>query len=198
MTIGIDEVGRGSLAGPVMVCALALPKLALKTKSHKLKAPLRDSKKLTARQREEWYAWIIHNSQIKYTIARCSPKTIDRINITKAANRAAHRAYQNLQAASYKRQAHVIVDAGLKLPNHIAHRTMVQADEKIPAVACASIVAKVTRDRYMARQHKKYPCYQFIQHKGYGTPAHSEALKRHGPCPLHRKSFITKILNPQF
>lgn len=200
MTIGIDEVGRGPLAGPVMVCALALLDTGKNKNAQCAIKEVKDSKQLTDAQREWWFAWISNNPTIKYAIAWCGPKTIDRINITKAANRAAHRAYkklcsrihQNPMSILYRSETSILLDGGLQLPKHIPHRTIVKADEKYPAVACASIIAKVTRDRYMTRQHKKYPYYQFREHKGYGTAAHIQALKRHGLCPLHRLTFLKK------
>lgn len=194
--IGIDEVGRGPLAGPVVVCALALP-IQLKIESEKRK--IKDSKKLTALQRAVWYSWIKNNPKIKYAVARVNPKIIDRINITRAANRAAYRAYKKLNAQIGHHSTSlpgsppsIIMDGGLCLPESIPHRVIVKADEKYPAVALASIIAKVTRDRSMLREHKRYPHYDFAQHKGYGTAAHRQALKRHGFCPLHRVTFLKK------
>lgn len=195
--IGIDEVGRGPLAGPVVVCALALP-MQLNIESEKRK--IKDSKQLTAQQRAVWYAWIKNNPQIKYAVARVSPKTIDAINITRSANRAAYRAYKKLNSQIYhhsiflyRSPPSIIVDGGLYLPKHIPHCVIVKADEKYPAVALASIIAKVTRDRSMIQQHKKYPRYQFAQHKGYGTAIHIKAIKKYGPCPLHRLTFIQNL-----
>lgn len=183
--IGIDEVGRGSLAGPVVVCALALP-IQLKIESEKRK--IKDSKQLTAVQRETWYAWIKNNPEIKYAVARVNPKIIDTINITRAANRAAYRAYKKLN--SQIRHHSIIMDGGLYLPESIPHRVIVKADEKYPAVALASIIAKVTRDRAMIRKHTEYPQYDFKKHKGYGTAQHIKAIKKYGFCPLHRLTFI--------
>jgi len=193
--IGIDEVGRGPLAGPVLVCALALPEKWGDQNAKRIIKKVKDSKQLTAAQREEWYVWIKNNPEINYAVARVSPKIIDTINITQAANRAANRAYQKvlkkLNPTSFT--LHPILDAGLKLPKHILHKTIVKADEKYPAVALASIIAKVTRDRSMIREHARYPQYDFAKHKGYGTPRHRQAIKRHGPCHLHRLTFIKNL-----
>ncbi len=195
MVIGIDEVGRGPLAGPVFVAAVALPK-RMNLKGSDL--PLRDSKKLTAHQREAWCAWIKKNPGILWAIARSSPKTIDRVNITQAANHAAHRAYLkvievlSLKAESYGLKAHL--DAGLKLPKGIPQESIVKGDEKIPAIALASILAKVARDAYMERQAKKYPGYGWETNKGYGTAVHVKALKKWGPCNIHRLTFIRKFI----
>lgn len=206
--IGIDEVGRGPLAGPVVVCALALP-IQLKIESERRK--IKDSKQLTAAQRERWFAWIKEN-KIFYAIARATPKMIDRINITQAANRAAHQAYKKLNLQIHQNSIalygsihesppsliigsppSIIMDGGLCLPQYIPHRVIVKADEKYPAVALASIIAKVTRDRSMAREHKQYPQYGFAKNKGYGTAVHIQAIKKYGPCPLHRLTFIQNV-----
>ncbi len=200
MIIGIDEVGRGPLAGPVVVAAVALPS-QYRVSSLRFKnmiIPLRDSKQLTAPQREEWVAWIKRNSAIQYAIARCTPKTIDAINITRAANRAAYAAYKKLNnkliTKNHALKTRILLDGGLHLPKRIPHTAIVKGDEKIPAIALASIIAKVTRDRYMEKKHDAWPRYHFNAHKGYGTAAHLSAIKRHGPCPLHRLTFITKFV----
>ena len=192
LVIGIDEVGRGPLAGPVVVTALALPEGYDLTSSG---LPLRDSKKLTERQREAWRTWVTVRPDITYATAFVYPKTIDRLNISGAANLAAHRAYSKLlillklQTANHNLKT-VILDGGLHLPKTVPHRTIVKADEKYPAVSLASIMAKCARDRAMRRMDRRYPTYGFAAHKGYGTEAHVKALKRHGPAPEHRLTFI--------
>ena len=197
MIIGIDEVGRGPLAGPVVVACVALSSsFALKAKKlTKLKPPLplRDSKKLTAKQRMAWNEWIRKNPAIRFCIARVSPKTIDAINISAAANCAAYRAYKKIANNS---NTPALLDAGIRLPKTVSQQSIIKGDEKIPAIALASILAKVSRDGYMERMHKRYPHYNFNKNKGYGTATHIKTLKRHGPCPLHRLTFIRKILNP--
>ncbi len=197
--IGIDEVGRGSLAGPVVVSAVAIPK-KLVLRNEKL-GRLRDSKKLSAKQREAWAAYLRNHPKVFYTLARVYPKTIDRINISRAANLAALRAFRGLcvkcQVSGIKCQ--VFLDGGLFLGNkkrQVAKskeqgvRTIVRGDEKIKAVAAASIVAKVHRDGFMKRLAKKYPRYGLEIHKGYGTKTHRAALRRYGPSEVHRRSFI--------
>lgn len=186
--IGIDEVGRGPLAGPVVVACVLLPD-AVNLKSSGL--PLRDSKKLTEKQRAAWNAWIRGNPAIRFHIARSNPKTIDAMNISAAANRAAYRAYKKIVPHNAPAQ----LDAGLKLPQAVPQKAIIQGDEKIPAIALASILAKVARDAYMERMHARHPVYGFKENKGYGTAAHVKALKRHGPCPLHRLTFIKKFVN---
>lgn len=187
MVIGIDEVGRGPLAGPVVVACVLLPN-TINLESSGL--PLRDSKKLTEKQRKEWFLWITRNPAIRYAIARSQPRTIDTITISRAANKAAYRAYTHVVGDE---TPHALLDAGLKLPKHILQEAIIKGDEKIPAIALASIIAKVTRDTYMKRMHIKNPTYNFKENKGYGTKAHIATLKRYGPSPLHRLTFIRKL-----
>lgn len=201
--IGIDEVGRGPLAGPVTVAAVALS-IKLKTKNLKLKTKLRDSKKLSHKQRERWFQYIIKESELPYATASVSPKIIDIINISKAANLAATRAFIKL-TKNYKlktKSCNIFLDGGLYLNKQtlvasgywLNPKTIIKGDEKIPSIALASIIAKVTRDRLMKKLHKKYPRYGFDKHKGYGTKQHIKTIKKHGRSPIHRKSFKIKLL----
>ena len=199
--IGIDEVGRGSLAGPVTVTALVLPR---KFKNKKLKTPLRDSKKLSARQREIWFDFV-KKQKIPYVVASISPKVIDKINISNAANLAASRALLKLIKINKleNKSFTVRLDGGLYIKNlklknsrlrqgfggQVKTKTIIKGDEKIPAISLASIVAKVSRDRYMKKLHKKYPRYDFIHNVGYGTKKHIKAIKKYGFSPIHRRSF---------
>ncbi len=182
--IGIDEVGRGPLAGPVLVAAVAVP-VGLRPRCGKF--PLRDSKRLSAIQRGHWFEFIKNHPKIDFAVARLQPRSVDRLNIAKAANRAATRALKRLNKAG----APVYLDGGLfleKLPA-VKAKTVVRGDGKINAVKLASIVAKVTRDKYMVKLHKKLPEYGFDEHKGYGTKKHKRAIGRHGLSDFHRKSF---------
>lgn len=180
--IGIDEVGRGSLAGPVVVAAVALPT------NFQLKPPckLADSKKLTKNQRELWSRYIIDN--LPFSLARVYPVTIDRINISQAANLAATRAFKRLNLSGQ-----VLLDGGLKLNTNQSHQSIIKGDEKYDAIKLASIVAKVHRDQIMINNHYLHDQYGFNRHKGYGTQFHLAALKKFGPCPLHRRSFLIKL-----
>lgn len=201
--VGIDEVGRGPLAGPVVVCAaLTMCQVSgIRYHEGKKKIPLRDSKKLTALQREKWFPYLTAHPKIRFAIARVSPRVIDRINISRAANLAALRAYARL-CAQYKvecRKRKVYLDGGLYLKHsgwqktHSPNaRTVIRGDEKITAIKIASIIAKVTRDRLMARLSEKYPRYGLEQHKGYGTRRHREAIKKYGASELHRLTFLSK------
>ena len=186
--VGVDEVGRGALAGPVVVATVCVPR-GLRLVNFKL-GKLKDSKKLTPRQRGKWFEYFRNNPDINYALARVYPRTIERINISAAANLAAARAYKRLRATSAKHR--VCLDGGLFLGNGAQPRnarTIIKGDEKIRAIAAASIVAKVSRDRAMVRLAKKYPAYGFEKHKGYGTKKHFTALKRWGLSEAHRKSF---------
>lgn len=191
MTIGIDEVGRGPLAGPVFVAVLALPESVDLKKSG---LPLRDSKKLTEAERMAWCVWIKTHSAIRYEVAKCAPKTIDSINITQAANRAAQSAHDRLIKKIGKGHAgKALLDYGIRLDKEVPQEMIVKGDEKVPAIALASIMAKVARDAYMDRLGKRLPQYGFAENKGYGTKRHIEALKRYGPCPEHRLTFIANF-----
>ena len=196
--IGIDEVGRGPLAGCVTVAAVIIPK-GLKLNYKDLKIPLRDSKKLTPKRRDLWFKYIQKHPEIFYAIKSISPAIIDKVNISKAANLAATRAITKLLATSKlaARNFKVFLDGGLYLNvktlmasgYSLKPKTIIKGDEKIPVISLASIVAKVTRDRKMKKLHKKYPEYDFTNNKGYGTKKHIKAIKKYGLSPVHRKSF---------
>jgi ribonuclease HII len=192
--IGIDEVGRGPLAGPVVVAAVALPK---GMRLPKELGPLRDSKKLTKLARERWAKWIRVN--LPHAVARSSATVIDARGIARCANACALRAYRRV-AAEVGAPASVRLDGGLflgskvrQLAEHPRAQTEPRADEDHPEVALASIIAKVTRDRALARYDLTYPGYGFSEHAGYGTRAHYEALKKLGPSPVHRLTFLKSL-----
>ncbi|MEK7195921.1 MAG: ribonuclease HII [Patescibacteria group bacterium] len=191
--IGIDEVGRGALAGPVVVAAVAIPRGA-RFKN------LKDSKKLSPKKREEWFVYI-KNEGIAYTTARVYQKRIDTINISGAANLAARKSFSRLLenlAPEKQKNLKIFLDGGLHLSkekiflNKFYPRTIIKADEKINAVKLASIVAKVTRDRYMRHLHLSFPKYGLHLHKGYGTKLHRRAIKKYGVSNVHRRSFKIK------
>jgi ribonuclease HII len=191
--IGIDEVGRGALAGPVAVCAAALPK-NIKIKS---KIKLKDSKKLNLKQRIYWENWLKSKNSIFYSVSFVSNKVIDKINISNAANLAAFRSFEKLkEKLKSGTNFSVILDGGLYLKNKsdsikIA-KTIVKADEKFNAVKIASIIAKLNRDRLMVKAKKTWPLYGFDIHKGYGTEKHFDAIKKYGESEFHRLTFIQK------
>lgn len=195
--IAVDEVGMGSLAGPVVVCAISLNRKFFQ-KSHKKLRWLRDSKLLSAKQRGIFVAQLFKESNLKYEISFCYPKTIDRLNIHRAARLAMKRVVLKLQAINHQLPARSIVLAdgphkidGLKLEQI----PIVKGDRKVFAIACASIIAKVTRDKMMIRYAKQYPNYGFEKHKGYGTKYHVAQLILFGPSKIHRLSFapVTKL-----
>ncbi len=177
---GIDEVGRGPLAGPVVTACVSIP-------FSKLVPGVDDSKKLSEIRREAIYPQLIENAVYAKT-AWITPEVIDEINILNATKRAME------QCAAYLENGVFLVDAvkGLHLPGEAV--PIIHGDAVSYMIAAASIVAKVERDRYMALLHEKYPVYNFIKNKGYGTREHIEAIKKYGPCPEHRMTFIQKFL----
>lgn len=180
MIAGIDEVGRGPLAGPVVTACVSMS-------LDKLVPGVDDSKKLSEKKREELYALIKENADYAET-AWIWQDEIDRINILNATKKA-----METCAANFKGDL-IFVDAvdGILLP--CAHKSILHGDALSYMIGAASIVAKVERDRYMAQMDEKYPMYGFKQNKGYGTAQHIEAIKKYGPCELHRRSFITKFI----
>jgi ribonuclease HII len=185
---GIDEAGRGPLAGPIAVGLVVAPK-GFRFWTQKL-GKIRDSKQLSAKKREEWFSYLRGHPELVCRCAFVAPGVIDRINIYQAALRAAARLYRNCKPSPH----FVWLDGSLGLPLPIPHRVVIRGDERIPVVAAASIIAKVSRDRYMVRMAKKYPAYNFERHKGYGSRLHIETIKQVGPSPIHRESFIKSFV----
>jgi len=201
--IGIDEAGRGALAGPVVAAAVTIK--TSKSENQKLKVfqNLKDSKKLTQKKREEIFEILKKNPQIKWATAKVGPKVIDKINILQATKLAMKRAIQNLNSkffSSSQRFAlgadkiqnsklNLLIDGNFKIDLDIPQHSIVKGDEKVFLIKLASIVAKVWRDKIMLNYHKKYPQYRFDKHKGYGTKLHLQILEKHKPCKIHRKTF---------
>ncbi|MBR5246816.1 MAG: ribonuclease HII [Clostridia bacterium] len=179
---GIDEAGRGPLAGPVHAAAVILP-LGLEIEG------LNDSKKLTEKKREQLFD-VICEKALDYSIGIATEKEIDEINILNATFLAMHRAVEGLKI----KPDYALIDGNQypKIP-FIAEETVVKGDAKSMSIAAASILAKVSRDRFMLEKAMEYPQYQFEKHKGYGTKVHYEALKEFGPSPIHRLSFLKKF-----
>lgn len=185
MVAGVDEAGRGCLAGPVVAGAVTmLPALAEELYTGAL-AKLTDSKRLTHAQRDVFFELLRETSGVRLATGECTAQEIDRLNILAATHLAMRRAVEGLGISV----SHVLVDGlpvkGLPCPS----TAIVQGDAKSFLIAAASVVAKVTRDRYMLRLHDKYPQYGFDVHKGYGVHAHMSALFQHGSCPEHRHTF---------
>ena len=179
---GVDEAGRGPLAGPVCVSAVILPK-------NMIIDGVNDSKKLSEKKREELFD-VIKSKALAYSIVLVDEKTIDKINILQATMQGMKQAVETLSI----KPDYVLID-GNRMPDlNIKGETIVKGDAKSISVASASILAKVTRDRFMFEMAKKYPNYQFEKHKGYGTKLHKELLIEYGACEIHRKTFLTKIL----
>jgi ribonuclease HII len=182
---GVDETGRGPLAGPVVVAAVVVPTEWIEHGLPREFDGLNDSKQLTASQRERFFALLTAGPLIRFAIARNEAETIDAINILQATHRAMNQALAHLQPAP----EHVLVD-GLRVPSlRFPQTPLVKGDGRSYSIAAASILAKVTRDRLMLEYDRRYPAYGFADHKGYGTAQHLAALEEHGPCPIHRRSF---------
>lgn len=177
---GIDEAGRGPLAGPVCAAAVILPDGCIID-------GVNDSKKLTEKKREQLFE-VIKETAVAYSIATADEKEIDEINILQATYLAMNRAFNGLKI----KPDMALVD-GNRDPNlGIPTRTIVKGDAASMSIAAASILAKVTRDRFMLEMDKKYPEYQFAKHKGYGTKLHYEMLDKYGASEIHRMSFLRK------
>ncbi|MCD8049884.1 MAG: ribonuclease HII [Clostridia bacterium] len=179
---GVDEAGRGPLAGDVYAAAVILPKDLIIPN-------LNDSKKLSEKKREELYD-VICEKAVSYSVATASVEEIDEINIRNAAFLAMNRAIAGLE----KKCDFVLIDGNAVTGCEIPHECVVKGDMKCASIAAASILAKVTRDRYMARLAEEYPQYMFEKHKGYGTALHIEMLKKYGASEVHRKTFVKKFV----
>lgn len=180
---GIDEAGRGPLAGPVYAAAVVL-------KKRQTIEGVNDSKKLSEKKREELFDKIITQCD-DYSIGTASEKEIDEINILQATFLAMKRAVEGL---SVKPDC-ALVDGNQTPPLECSVTTVIKGDSKSESIAAASIIAKVSRDRYMLKMAEKYPEYGFEKHKGYGTKLHYEMIEKYGICDIHRKSFLKKVLS---
>lgn len=175
---GVDEAGRGPLAGPVVAAAVILP---LKFRARGLD----DSKKLTASARDEHYERIVNDETVVWAVAIRDPEAIDRVNILRATHEAMREAVTSLLLPA----VHALIDGLPVRPFPIEHTALVGGDGLSLSIAAASVVAKVTRDRLMHEHANTWPQYGFERHKGYATPEHLASLRQHGPCPIHRRSF---------
>jgi ribonuclease HII len=178
LVAGVDEAGRGPLAGPVVAAAVILP-------DDFTLAGLTDSKKVSPAKREKIYAILTTTAEILWAVAEATVEEIDRLNILRATHLAMARAIEALP----RRPDHALVD-GLPVRGlPVGHTALVEGDSLSLSIAAASIIAKVTRDRLMAELDAQHPQYGFARHKGYGVRDHLEALRKHGPCPTHRRTF---------
>ena len=180
---GVDEAGRGPLAGPVCAAAVIL-------KKGQFIDGVKDSKKLSEKKREELYDVIINNAEA-YAIVLCDEKEIDEINILNATFKAMNEAIKQLKIKT----DYILIDGNSIKNLDIPHECVVKGDAKCNSIGAASILAKVTRDRYMMEMHEKYPEYGFDKHKGYPTKLHYEMIEKHGILPIHRLTYLKKILN---
>lgn len=176
---GLDEAGRGPLAGPVVAAAVVLPPV------ERLKG-INDSKKLTAAKREELFSLLLQKAPA-VGIGIVEVEEIDRLNILRASLKAMEQAVNNLSFFP----DFLLIDGIHLLSLPLAQQAIPRGDQRCQSIAAASIVAKVTRDRLMMSYHAQYPEYNFARHKGYGTKEHLQAIRQHGCCPLHRQSFKT-------
>lgn len=179
---GVDEAGRGPLAGPVYAAAVILPD------NCDIKG-INDSKKLSEKKREKLYDEIIEKA-VAWSVSAVDEKVIDEINILNATHLAMNNAVNSLQV----KPDYVIIDGNSIKNMELPHETVVKGDAKCISIAAASILAKVSRDRYITQLSEKYPEYGFEKHKGYGTKAHYAALEEYGITPIHRKTFLKKLL----
>ena len=190
---GIDEAGRGPLAGPVVVACVVMPQ-------DSMIEGVNDSKKVSEKKREKLYDEII-NEAIAYGVGIVSQQEIDKINILNATKEGLTTAIIEMEKdlkeknRGFDKPEIILVDALTKIDtDHIPYRSIIKGDSKSYSIASASIIAKVTRDRIMRQWDEVYPMYGFARHKGYGTSAHITAIKEYGLCPLHRRSFVKNIV----
>jgi len=196
--VGIDEVGRGPIAGPVAVCSFQLLitdyQLLIKRGEEELGIKLKDSKKLSKKQREKWSAYLKEEKDkgnCDFAVSYVSAENIDKFGIVRAIQKALDTSLSKLNINNQLLQARIYLDGGLKAPKEYENQqTIIKGDELHPVISCASIVAKVFRDKIMENYREEYPEYGFENHAGYGTKAHYEAIKKHGQTSIHRKSFL--------
>lgn len=193
--VGVDEAGRGPVAGPVAVGVFMIKASDLKAFQKKgLFESLRDSKKLSEKKRNEWLVWIKEmqsKEKCTYAVGYGSAAMIDSKGIEYAVRRAMKKAFDTIGVPVAN--THVLLDGRLHAPEEFSQETIIKGDEKEPAISLASICAKVMRDKKVCQFAKKYPEYKFELHKGYGTKAHYDALKKHGVCKEHRISFLSRL-----
>lgn len=192
--IGVDEVGRGPVAGPVYVCGLYISTDNLE-KIIDFKLPLRDSKKLTEKMRNVWFLRIeefAKNGSLRFVVSKASATQIDKKGISSCVKACVKNCVFKIGAE--KQNTKVMLDGGLSVGEGFYEESFVKGDENIPVISLASIVAKVLRDREMSEFSEKYKEYGFQKNKGYGTKAHMDAIQKYGITEIHRKTFLKKFL----
>ncbi len=189
--VGIDEAGRGPLAGPVAVGVVRIDAHF----NRRFFRGIKDSKKLTEKNREVWFELLKKRrkeGQIDYSVSLISEKIIDKRGIVYAINLGINKCLTKLKIS---KDSKIFLDGGIKAPaDFIYQKTIIKGDEKVAVISMASVCAKVTRDRYMVRLSKKYPKYGFDIHKGYGTLKHRQSIKKYGPSKVHRRSFLKNLV----
>ena len=195
-TIGIDEVGRGPIAGPLTVCACAVRQgievLSLFPKGH-----LKDSKKLSEKARisiVEKLSPYTENNSVVFGVGEVSAERLDEIGLSASIKEATAYALKRVHDQNVPEDSFIFLDGSLKVDEQYAQETIIKGDEKIPEIALASIIAKIHRDTFMKKIADAYPGYGFESHVGYGTKAHYEAIKSKGLTPLHRRSFLKNLI----
>jgi ribonuclease HII len=182
---GVDEAGRGPLAGPVVAAAAILPARWAESGLPAGLTGLNDSKQLTSAQREKFFSFLTACGEIEFAIAQIDAAQIDEINILQATHRAMNAALAQLNP----QPQHALVDGRPVRTMRVPQTAIVKGDARSYSIAAASVLAKVTRDRLMLEFHAQFPEYGFAEHKGYGTARHLAAIEQFGACPIHRKSF---------
>ena len=193
--IGIDEVGRGPVAGPVYLCGVLLKEEDISKIVDTSGLPLRDSKKLTENMREKWFSHLrkcADGGLLKYVVSYASAEEIDRKGIAVCIKACAQSIVEKLN--SEKDTTKVLLDGGLSVSPDFIQETFIKGDENIPVISLASVIAKVTRDEEMKKLGEKYPEYLLGKHKGYGTKDHLDAIKKYGLTEIHRKSFLKSYI----
>ena len=188
--LGIDEAGRGPLAGPVAVGVVAVPEGFAVAQEF---PGVADSKKLSEKNREKIFSMLelrVTKGDAQFAVEFESAEAIDREGIAVVIRRAVARGVRSLAQNDGRTMLLILLDGGLKAPAEYQQETIINGDELVPVISLASIAAKVVRDRRMVEYAQEYPAYGFERHKGYGTRVHYDALRAHGPCAIHRRSFL--------
>jgi len=196
--VGIDEVGRGPIAGPVAVGAFKLLitnyELLIENGEKELEIKLKDSKKLSKIQREKWFEYLKKEKEkgnCDFAVTMVSAEWIDKVGIVRSIQKALDSSLCKLNICGQLLDAAIYLDGGLKARNeYVNQQTIIKGDELHPVISCASIIAKVTRDKWMKKYAADYPEYGFEKHSGYGTKVHYLAIKKKGLTPIHRKTFL--------
>ncbi|MBI5913584.1 ribonuclease HII [Candidatus Azambacteria bacterium] len=195
--IGVDEVGMGPLAGPVIAVAVTIRAKAAREIEDIMALGIRDSKMLSEKKRERIFEALTAHPRVAWGRGSVDEKIVDEINVLQAGLRAMQEAVMQLlaqRASAADERLFLCVDGTRIVPDIIAdQRSIIAGDAKVFSIACASIIAKVLRDRMMNDYAKQYPGYGFERHKGYGTKMHMESIGKNGPCPIHRKSFLKSV-----